>query len=176
MKHYRSLCRSHSDNSFSTSWAILLILVTVENFVCMSTGEKIITDQIWLPLCKNQQTPATVAPKAPLYLSAMAIHNFSCIGTIKIVAMDMLGPLPKTTEANQYVVIISDRCSRMTRAVSTTGIIIPAVVCIFLDAWIFSFNIWSNLRTDNGTQIANSLVAFVTISVIKHMTTTTHQS
>lgn len=59
---------------------------------------------------------------------------FPAMGQLEFVTGAILGPLLKTTEGNQNVVMITDRHSKMTRAVRTATISTNAVVYILFDA------------------------------------------
>jgi hypothetical protein len=77
---------------------------------------------------------------------------FPANGPLEFVAMDILGPLPKTEHGNRFLLVISDRFSKLTRTVplrTTTALVVSKVFC---DAWVFSYGPPRYLLTDNGTQ------------------------
>ena len=53
---------------------------------------------------------------------------FPAAGSLAFVAMDLLGPLPKTEHGNKFVLVITDRFSKLTRsiAVRTTNAAVVA--------------------------------------------------
>jgi Integrase zinc binding domain len=77
---------------------------------------------------------------------------FPANGPLEFVALDILGPLPKTEHGNRFLLVISDRFSKLTRTVSlrtTTALVVAKAIC---DAWVFSYGPPRYLLTDNGTQ------------------------
>jgi hypothetical protein len=73
-------------------------------------------------------------------------------GPLEFVAMDMLGPLPKTEHGNRFLLVISDRFSKLTRTVPLRTITALGVAKAFCYAWVFSYGTPRYLLTDNGTQ------------------------
>ena len=71
---------------------------------------------------------------------------------LDFVAMDILGPLPKTEHGNRFLLVISDRFSKLTRTVPLRTITALGVAKAFCDAWVFSYGPPRYLLTDNGTQ------------------------
>mgnify|MGYP003561719933 FL=1 len=67
-------------------------------------------------------------------------------------AMDILGPLPKTEHGNRFLLVITDRFSKLTRTVPLRTITALVVAKAFCDAWVFSYGPPRYLLTDNGTQ------------------------
>jgi transposase InsO family protein len=68
------------------------------------------------------------------------------------VAMDILGPLPKTRHGNSFLLVIADRHSKLTRKVSLRVTTALAVAQAFCDHWVFVFGPLVSLLTDNGPQ------------------------
>lgn len=103
------------------------------------------------------------------------LQLFMAVGPLDVVAMDILGPLLKTQQGNQYIVMITDKYSKLTRAIPNSKILSTHMSNIFLDHWIIPFGIPSYLLTDNGPQIVRKLFATVCGSlVVKHVTTTAY--
>lgn len=94
---------------------------------------------------------------------------------MELVAMDMLGPLPTTLNGIQFVVVLTDRYSKVTRAVSTARKTGTHIASTFMDNWIIPYVISDYMVTDNGTQFVNkffkSLCGFLGT---KQLTTTAH--
>lgn len=70
---------------------------------------------------------------------------------LEFVTMDILGPVHKTIKGKQHVVIITDWCSKLKRAVPTPRTTTTTVACIFSEASVNPYGIPSYLRTDKGT-------------------------
>ena len=77
---------------------------------------------------------------------------FPAEGPLEFVAMDILGPLPKTEHGNRFLLVITDRFSKLTRTVPLRTITALVVAKAFCDAWVFSYGPPRYLLTDNGTQ------------------------
>jgi len=56
-------------------------------------------------------------------------------------AIDLLGPLPRTPEGYEYILVICDRFTKVTRAVSLRDITALDVLSAFLDTWVASYEI-----------------------------------
>lgn len=59
------------------------------------------------------------------------LQLFFAMGPLHYDAMNIMGPLSKTTKGSQHAVISSSRYSKLKRAVPTTKITAKAAVCIF---------------------------------------------
>jgi transposase InsO family protein len=77
---------------------------------------------------------------------------FPADGPLEFVVMDVLGPLPKTERGNCFLLVISDRFSKLTRTVPLRSITALVIAKVFCDAWVFSYRSPRYLLTDNGTQ------------------------
>jgi hypothetical protein len=77
---------------------------------------------------------------------------FPASGPLKVFAMDILGPLPKTEHGNRFLLVISDRFSKLTRTVPLRTITAIGVAKAFCDAWVFLYVPPRYLLTDNGMQ------------------------
>jgi hypothetical protein len=64
---------------------------------------------------------------------------FPANGPLEFVAMDILGPLPKTERGMHFLLVISDRFSNLTRTVPLRTITALVVAKAFCDAWVFSY-------------------------------------
>lgn len=68
-------------------------------------------------------------------------------------AIDILGPLPRTTSDNQHVVIATGRYSKLTRATRWGEIASTHLATVFLYTWIPPNGIPSYVLTDNGPPV-----------------------
>jgi transposase InsO family protein len=73
-------------------------------------------------------------------------------GPLEFVAMVILGLLPKTEHGNRFLLVISDRFSKLTRTVPLRTITALVVAKAFRDAWVFCYGPPRYILTDNGTQ------------------------
>ena len=72
---------------------------------------------------------------------------------MEFIAMDILGPLTTTEKGNRFLLVITDRFSKLTRAYPLSTTTATVVAQTFFDGWVASgYGIPHFLLTDNGTQ------------------------
>jgi transposase InsO family protein len=79
---------------------------------------------------------------------------FPASSPLEYVSIDLLGPLPKTAHGNRFLLVMTDRFSKLTRTVplrSTTAYVVAKVFC---DHWVFTYGPPRHVLTDNGPQFA----------------------
>jgi len=69
-------------------------------------------------------------------------------------AIDVLGPLPRSPAGYEYILVICDRFTKVTRAVPLKDISVVDVLCAFLNTWVASYGIPDSILSDNGPQLA----------------------
>ncbi|CDF38390.1 unnamed protein product [Chondrus crispus] len=74
---------------------------------------------------------------------------------LEFVAMGILGPLPRSTKRNQYLLVISDQFPKMTRAIPLKSITSMTVARAFVENWIYPYGPPAYLLSDNGGQFAS---------------------
>ena len=79
---------------------------------------------------------------------------FPASGPLEDVSMDLLGPLPKTQHGNRFLLVITDRFSKLTRTVPLRSTSAYAVSRAFCDHWAFVYGPPRIVLTDNGPQFA----------------------
>jgi transposase InsO family protein len=101
---------------------------------------------------------------------------FPADGPLEFVDMDILGPLPKTEHGNRFLLVISDRFSKLIRTVPLRFITALIVAKAFCGAWLFSYGHPRYLMTDNGTQFNAMffLAVFRELGIDKVFTTAYH--
>lgn len=57
-------------------------------------------------------------------------------GALELIVVDLLGTYPWTKNGNQLVVIVTDRYSKLTRALTTTKTSASYVATVMFDDWI----------------------------------------
>jgi transposase InsO family protein len=70
----------------------------------------------------------------------------------EFVAIDILGPLPKTVHGNRFLLVILDRFSKLTRTIPMRTTTSLAVAKAFCTHWCFAYGPPKFLLSDNGTQ------------------------
>jgi transposase InsO family protein len=66
--------------------------------------------------------------------------------------MDILGPLPRTKHRNLFLMVISDRYSKVTKTVLLRIVTALSVALAFCDHWAYVYGQPVSLLTDNGPQ------------------------
>ena len=96
-------------------------------------------------------------------------------GPLDDIAMDLLGPLPQTRNGNQFILVITDRYSKLARAIPMNKTTAPFVAAAVLNNWIFCYGIPNTILTDNGTQFISEFFKTVChIMGIRRKTTTAY--
>ena len=78
------------------------------------------------------------------------LQLFPASGPLESVAIDILGELIKTARGNQYLLVISDRFTKLTKTVPLKGQSAAEVAKAFVDHWVFNYGPPSDLLADNG--------------------------
>jgi Integrase core domain len=73
------------------------------------------------------------------------------------VAIDILGPLPVTSRGHRYILVMTDRFSKLTRAIPLKGITAAEVALAFVEVWVASYGVLLFLLSDNGSQFVSKL-------------------
>ena len=100
---------------------------------------------------------------------------FSTTCPLEFLAMDLLGPLRRTHQGNEYVLVITDRCTKLCRSVPLRNTKAVTVATVFLYLWAYAYGVPSYVLTDNGPQFAAKFFeAVCTMIGIKHVFTTAY--
>jgi transposase InsO family protein len=83
---------------------------------------------------------------------ANTLPEFPASGPLEYVSMDILGPLPKTDHGNRFLLVITDRFSKLTRTVPLRTITALVDAKAFCENWVFAYGAPRYVLTDNGTQ------------------------
>lgn len=81
------------------------------------------------------------------------------------VAMDLVGPLPKTKDGKRYVLVITDRYTKLARAVAMSKTTAPHVSSTFLSHWVFPYGVPTSVLTDNGPQFIAEFFEFLCATI-----------
>ena len=90
-----------------------------------------------------------------LMKKANPLKLFPAAKPLEQVAIDILGPLPKSISGAQFVLVMTDRFSKLTQAVPLTKIKAQDVAAAFLNEWVFKYGPPKHLVSDNGSQFVS---------------------
>ena len=92
---------------------------------------------------------------------------------MQIVAVDILGPLPKTKDGNVYVLVASDYLTRWVEAYPIPNQEVVTVAKKLVDEMFCRFSTPEQLHSDQGCQFESELIAEVCRILKVHKTCTT---
>lgn len=96
-----------------------------------------------LVLVHRNSEPATKKRKLRL---------FPVPGPLVYACLHILGPLSKTESGNQFIVVVTDRYSKLTKAIPTARGKVKEVATIFGDHFELNFGIRKTVLTNNSRQ------------------------
>ena len=67
------------------------------------------------------------------------LKTFPPMGPLEFIAIEILGELPRTPRGNRYLLVISDRYSKLTRTVPLKKIPAETVAQAFVSHWVFVY-------------------------------------
>lgn len=75
------------------------------------------------------------------------------------VAIDLLGPSPKTADGNIFVRVISDRFRKLSRTVALPDDKALTVLAAIMDNWVSAYGIPAKNLSDNGSNLTSKFVS-----------------
>ena len=78
---------------------------------------------------------------------------FQATRPLESLAIDILGPLPKTKTVKRFLLVITDRFSKLTQVVALRTITAYTVPVAFCKSWVFKYGVPRTLLSDDGPQI-----------------------
>jgi transposase InsO family protein len=95
---------------------------------------------------------------------------------LEAVAMDILGPLPRTKHGNRFLLVITDRFSKVTKTVPLRTVTALSVAQAFCDHSAYAYGPPISLLIDNGPQFSSKffLAACSELGIHKVFTTAYH--
>jgi transposase InsO family protein len=80
------------------------------------------------------------------------LQLFPAKGPLESVAIDILGPLPRTKHGNRFLLVIADQYTKFTRTVPLRAVTALSVARALVDHWTYVYGPPVSLLTDNGPQ------------------------
>jgi transposase InsO family protein len=122
----------------------------------------------WCRSCQRCQcAKITKQPAAPVQPIPVPAARFSHVH------VDLVGPLPCSSEGFAYLLTVVDRSTRWAEALPLKATTAADCAAAFVAGWIARFGVPSNITSDRGVQFSSSLWAAVMTKLgIKHAMTT----
>lgn len=118
---------------------------------------------------------ACAKERTKLRLHQAPLKLFPATGPLEFVAIDILGPLPRSSKGHLHLLVITDRFSKLTRVVPLATITALSVANAFINHWVFAYGAPARLLSDNGSQFtAKFFQAICTKLGIKNVFTTAY--
>lgn len=86
---------------------------------------------------------------------------FPLVIGLEFVDIDILEPLPRTKVGNQFVNVVTNRYTELTRAILTTDTRTTLVVSISFNDWIICYGMPSAVLSDIGQEFIRNLFTFL---------------
>ena len=96
------------------------------------------------------QTCATNRVKLRKHLNRLRL--FPATRPLESLAIDILGPLPKTKARKRFLLVNTDRFSKLTQVVALCSMTAYTVATAFCDSWVFTYGVPRTLISDNSPQ------------------------
>ena len=96
-----------------------------------------------------------------LLRQAGAMKLFQAVRPLEDLAIDILGPLPKSKQGYSFILVITDRFSKLTQAVPLKAIKATDVSVALVNEWLFKYGAPKRLLSDNGSQFVSDLFSRV---------------
>lgn len=80
---------------------------------------------------------------------------------LESVANDILGPLHRTKQEHRFVLVMTDRFSKLVKVTALRNITVLTVAKGFLEHWIFCYGVSSRLLSENETQFTAKLFQYM---------------
>eukprot|EP00171_Calliarthron_tuberculosum_P022257 IDg22257t1 len=95
---------------------------------------------------------------------------------LEFVAIDLLGLLHRTKSGHRFILVMTDRFSKLVKVTALRNITALTVAKAFLENWVFCYGAPSRLLSDNGTQFTAKLFQYMCskLGVSNLFTTTYH--
>lgn len=97
-----------------------------------------------------QRNPPRKKPRAPLVTSR-------CGYPMERVAMDIVGPLPRTKRGNRFIIVVNDYFTRWPEAFAVVDHEAETVAKKLMEQWISRFGVMQYLHTDQGREFESKV-------------------
>jgi hypothetical protein len=127
--------------------------------------------ELWCRQCAGcaARKPPAAKPRAPMVIRASGYP-------LQRIAIDLLGPLPRTESGNKYIIVIADYFTKWTEAFALPNMEAGTVAAKVVEEFICRFGVPTEIHTDQGRQFESKLFAEMCsmLSIKKTRTTPYH--
>ena len=104
------------------------------------------------------------------------LQLFPATEPLASVCIDILGEFITTRRRNKYLLVMTDRFTKLTKTAPMKGISAAEVARTFVDNWVFNYGPPTEVISDNGSCFASRFFLDVCriLSIKNHFTTTYH--
>ena len=122
-----------------------------------------------------RKCPTCAKNRIKLRQRANPLQLFPPKGPLESVAIDIFGPLLRTSRGNEYLLMITDRYSKLSKAVPMKTVSAAAVATAFTDEWALTYGPPTDILADNGGAFNSKFFTSVcTILNVRNKFTTTY--
>jgi transposase InsO family protein len=121
--------------------------------------------------------PSCVKKSLRVSRKTMKLQLFPPSSPMEFIAMHILGPLTQTDKGNRFLLVVTDRFSKLTRAYPLASTTADVVAKTLFDGWVAAgYGIPQVLLTDNGTQFVSKFFqSFCRILGVKQVFTSAYR-
>lgn len=96
-------------------------------------------------------------------------------GLLELVAMEILGPFPKMSNGNHFVIVMKERHEKLTHTIPLSRNTASQAALKFISNWVMTYSFPNFLVMDNGMQFASKLFnTLCSLLSVKKLTTTAY--
>lgn len=113
--------------------------------------------------------------RVKLWKKKKPLKLFPAKAPLEYVSIDILGELIRSKRGNRYLLVITDRFSKLVKTVPLKRITAPVIARAFIHHWVYYYGPPDNLLSDNGKQfVARFFQDVCRILGVKNVFTTTY--
>lgn len=127
----------------------------------------------WCKTCDD-----CVARKGPKTRTHGKLRRYNVGANFERIAIDVLGPLPRTEQGNRYIVVVVDYFSKWPEAYCVPDQEATTVAKVLVDNWISRYGVPLQIHSDQGTNFTSAVFVGVCqlLGIEKTRTTPLHPS
>ena len=97
-----------------------------------------------------KRCPTCAKNRFKLRKSVKELQLFAASAPLESVSIDVLGELLKTARGNQYLLVISDRFTKLTKSIPFKGVSAAEAAKAFVNEWVLNYGTPKEILSDNG--------------------------